>query len=258
MKYVRKIAKKAVKAVKTITGNRYGRGTKQIISKGMPQMAKDIMRLKTLLNVEKKQKEDFFSSICGQVNVNNTGSSVTDITPIFTEGVGYTQRTGRSIKLTGATLHWQFQEQNAQLVRNKMTIYIVRVIGNPFTSASTFIAEFFDKNPLSTVVDYYSDRNPQNFKQFKILSKRNVTMYADQQTTTGRVVSCKMRLKLSHHVKYNDDLNTVVDGQIYAVVVCENGNCNVATASTLTEIPITAANTGLQVRMYQRFYAVDN
>lgn len=256
-KTIRKIAKKAYKKIKTETGNRYGRGFNQIISKGVPQMAKDIVMLKNMLNVEKKQKENTYSATVGQVDINNSGAYTVDITPIFSQGITYTTRNGRSIKLTGATLHWQFQEQTAQLVRMKIRIQIVRVIGNPFSGTSP-LTEFYDLNPLSTVVDYYSDRNPQNFKQFKVLSTKNITMYPDQMTTTGRCISLKQHLKLSHHIKYGNDGDGLVDGQIYAIVTCENGNRNFATASTLTEIPVLAANTGLQVRLYTRFYAIDN
>lgn len=257
-KVFRKNAKKAYSKIKTLTGNRYGRGFSEIVSKGVPQMAKDIVMLKNMLNVEKKQKENQYSVTVGQVDINSTGASIIDITPAFTEGVGFQNRTGRSLKLTGATLHWQWQEQNLQLVRLKLKIYIVRVIGNPFSSGNTMLTEFLDPNPLSTVVDYYSDRNPQNFKQFKILSSKTVTMYPDQMTTTGRCISLKQHLKLSHHIKYNNDADAIVDGQIFAIVVAENGNRNILTASTLTEIPILAANTGLQQRLYTRFYAVDN
>jgi len=255
---IKKYVKKGIKAIKKFTGNRYGRGAKQIISKGMPQMAKDIVMLKNMLNVEKKQAEHTYSANVGQVSFNSNGALAQDITPIFSPGTGFTQRTGRSVKITGATLHWSFQEQTNQLVRMKIKIYIVKVIGNPFTSGATMILEFLDKNPLSTQVDYYSDRNPQNFKQFKILGSRSVTMYPDQLTTTGRVVSSKMHLKLNHHIKYNNDTDGIVDGQIYAVVVCENGNADVANASTIVEIPVRAANTGVQARLYTRFYAVDN
>lgn len=255
-KFVKKTAKKVWKGVKTATGNRYGRGMKQIVSKGLPQMARDINNLKTLLNVEKKQKENTYSSICGQVNADSNGAYVVDITPIFSQNVTYTGRTGRSVKLTGATLHWQFQEQTAQLVRMKVKIHIIRIIGNPFTTSP--LTEYFDVNPLTSLVDYYSDRNPQNFKQFKTLATRTLTMYPDQMTTTGRCITSKIHLKLNHHIKYGNDADGIVDGQIYALVVCENGNCNFTTASTKTEIPITAPNTGLQVRMYSRFYAVDN
>lgn len=258
-KFIRKSAKKVFKKVKTVTGNRYGRGFNQIINKGVPQMAKDIVMLKNMLNVEKKQVESTYSNYVGQVNANTTGALVLDITPTPSEGLTYTTRNGRSIKLTGATLHMSLIEMSAQNIRIKVKIMIVQVIGNPFSSNTTMLSELLDPNPLyGTIIDYQSDRNIQNFRQFRIIYNKNVTLYEDQGSTTGRQLVKKIHLKLKNHVKFDKDTTTVVDGQMYMVVLPESGNSSTATASTIANLPVTAINTGLLHNLYTRFYFIDN
>jgi len=168
----KKVAKKAWSGVKTLTGNRYGRGTKQIITKGVPQLAKDVLALQKLINVEKKVFELTNTVNVGQVFANVNGIGIIDVTPNPAEGITYTTRNGRSIKLTGGTMNMQFSEQSAQNIRCRVKIQLIQVIGNPFSSGATMLSELYDVNPLTTIIDFNSDRNPNNFRQFKILATK--------------------------------------------------------------------------------------
>lgn len=257
--YVKKAAKKVGKAICTYTGSRYGRTRSEIATKGVTQLAKDVMMIKKLINVEKKIHELSFSQYVGQCNINLTGVGIQEITPNPAQGQTFTTRNGRSIKLTGATLNMQFIEMSSQTTRVNIRVMVIQVIGNPFTSASTMLTELYDANPLTSIIDYNSDRNPVNFKQFRILCNKRVTMPTENYNAqNGRQVTKKINLKLTSHIKYDGNSTTIVDGQIYMIAIPESGNANTATASTLSYVALQAANTGFVWNCYTRFYFVDN
>ena len=76
-------------AIKKFTGNRYGRGSKQLITKGIPRLYKDVMMMKNLFNVEKKQYNNYTSSYIqtGSIDQNSSGHLCIDITPSPAQGI---------------------------------------------------------------------------------------------------------------------------------------------------------------------------
>jgi hypothetical protein len=256
-KYVKKGAKKAWSAIKTATGNRYGRGRKQIISKGLPQMAKDINNLKALINVEKKYIDATYNQSFGQVFNNFAGTTILDITPVISQNVNYNGRTGQSVKLTGATIHMQLWQQTAGQNQCKIKFEIYYVKGTPEPTGTHF-TQLYDPNPLLGIVDYNSDRQPNFYSEYKKIATKYCNFPAEQfAAQTNQSKNMKIHLKLNHHLRYDKNAIDLKNGQILIVAFAENGNNDPTNVSTLG-VPTKAAATGYNWNMFTRFYYVDN
>jgi hypothetical protein len=248
---IRKVAKYAVKRAGKAVYNRYAKG-------GIKQVVKDVSMLKALVNVEKKYVEAQYAGVVGQVNANVAGLYSQDITPIATQGIGYNQRTGQSYKLTGATIHLNFNEEANQDLPIYFRVELWKVVGNPQV-ATTAVTELYDVNPLTTIIDINSDREPNFYADYKkICSKRY--KFPDQQYSSQayRNLSCKIHLKLNHHIRLDKNSNTLNNGQIIMVVFASNGNTNSVTPSTLPYVANPTIKTGLDLSFFTRFYYVDN
>lgn len=258
--FVKSLAKKAWKATKRITGNRYGRGYSQIMKKGVPQMVKDINYLKSVINSEKLRLtyNTPTPQAFGQVNGNVTAIHQFDITPNPSQGDGYNNRTGSSIKLHSTNIAFQFSQQASAISGAKFKIYIVQIIGSPEPLATT-AANFFIANPFNTVVDINSSRNPDYFKNYKVLRTKTVRLSSDSTTSMTAMKSIRLGLKYkSHHVRWDKNSNTVITaGQIVMFIVADSGNMSGSTVSTL-EVPVKATNTGAFVQYAYDHYYYDN
>ena len=246
---VRKVARYAGKKIY----NRYSSG-------GLSQVAKDVSMLKNLINVEKKYLDNTYSDSVGQVLGNLTGVVYKDITPIPVQNVAFNGRTGQSIKLTSATINIILNNQSAQRVGQKVRFEIYQVKGDPKTLTG-INNELYDINPLTTIVDYMSNRNPNNYGDFKLICRRKVYYPTEQHSGSGaaaRQKTLKINLKLNHHLRFDKNSLTLVAGQIFIFAVTETGNSSIAIPSTLPNIANVAVNTGIDYDISARFYYVDN
>jgi len=247
---IRKVAKYGARKIY----NRYSTG-------GMGQVVKDVAMLKGLINTEKKYLDASYSNTVGQCLGNSRGDNFQDITPIPTQNVTYNGRTGQSIKLVSATIQLIINNQATQRVKQKIRFDIYYIKGDPKTITG-MNNELYDPNPLTTIVDYMSNRNPNNFSDFKKICSRVVYYPEEPHSGSGaaaRQKTLKINLKLNHHLRFDKNTNTLISGQIYIHAVTETGNCSLATAvTTLPYIQNTVINTGFTVNMWTRFYYVDN
>lgn len=256
-KVVRKAAKYAGKQVKKrYVGKRGFR---------LSQIAKDVMILKSLVNVEKKFIESnvvrFTDAPLGQVtSLNSTGMYAKDITPLPTQGIGQNQRTGNEWKIVSLCLKGQVRQQGNNITEMKVKIYIVRSIGPTVDVNGAIIqgAQFLSVNPISQVIDYNSTRNVDFFKNYRVMKVIHITLPADQTSDTKGYKDFQYITKLSHHVKMSQDSNTqIANGQIMLIAVADSGNTS-ATASNLSYIPVATATSGANLSFYTKAYYVDN
>ena len=244
---VRKVAKYTGKAVY----NRYAKG-------GMGQLVKDVGMLKAMVNTEKKYFEQTYSSSFGQVVGNSTGCSFIDITPFPTQNVTYNGRTGQSIKLVSASLNIIINNQNAQRIGQNIRFEIYYIKGDP-KNLVAMGSELYDVNPLTTIVDYMSNRNPNNFSDFQKICVRKVFYPSEQHTAeNSRQKTLKINLKLNHHLRFDKNSTGLISGQVYIFAVTESGNCSAVVTSTTPYIQNAATGTGFLYSMHSRFYYVDN
>lgn len=261
-RYVKKYAKKAWKSIKRITGNRYGRGYNEIMTKGVPQMVKDINYLKEIINSEKLRltiSNTGSPDSVGQVTSNSTGMWIKDITPAPGQGDTVNGRTGRSIKLHSSCLKFQFYQQAATYQPVKMVIEIYKLVGTPLTTAAAIQAQAYQPNPFNGIIDYHSSRLPEYFRNFRLVRRKYVVLPTDPgsvtQQTTLREVTIPIKYK-SHHVKFANDGTGVALGQILCIIRADSGNIG-GTASTLN-IPVKEVNTGAYFNYFFDHYYYDN
>ena len=168
------------------------------------RIAKDVMMLKKLVNVEKKRYDYTISSLTlGQVNNNTSGTNALDITPILSSGSGYSQRNGASVKIVSMFCKFQFWQQVNNNHPMKGRIELWKAKGVPQT-APTLLQDLYNVNPVSTIIDYNSMRNPDYYGDAtKICTKYfSLTSFFSTQVSIREVC---IPLKLQHHIRYSMD-----------------------------------------------------
>lgn len=266
-KYVKRQSRRAWKAIKKFTGDRYGRGANQIISKGIPQMVRDIKMLKSVVNSEKLRFVVASSSTSptglAQINGNAPGYIALDITPTPTQGDGYSNRTGSSIKLHSTNYRFMFTEQSATLSPLRFKIMIFEVMGNTTTPA-TAIAEIFNANPFTGFIDYNSSRNPDYFKDYKLLKTAYSGLSLNPASLVGQQNVKELRFGMKYknrHIRWDKNTSVITSGQLIMVILCNSGNWGSApTASPYNSatVPVQTASTGALENHYIEHYYYDN
>ena len=251
-KYKKGGVKKAAKYVGKSVYNRYTKG-------GLYQVVKDVAHLKSLVNVEKKYYEGVYSNSFGQTLGNSTGAILLDITPTPTQNVAYNGRTGQSIKIVSAQLNIIINNQINQQCPTKLRFEIYYVKGDPKT-ASVALPELYDVNNLTTIQDFQSNRNPNNYSDYtKICTRMIYYPTAQFSSETTRQKTLKINLKMSHHLRFDKNSVSLISGQIFVLAMSESGNCSPATVTTtIPYVQNNGISTGFQYNLATRFYYVDN
>lgn len=260
-KVVRQVAKKVGRAVK----RRYFKG-KGYSNPKIGTMIRDVALLKRMVNAEKKRLEvkspDGTSYPIGQVSGNTSGHFLADFTPNPGQGVGYNQKTGNSIKWVSSYLDFQFVSQSACISGMRMKIQLVKVVGQPFSTVSDVMGKFIEPTAFltgGTVYDINSPRDPDYFKNYKVLATKYVTIKNDDITSEQTYKRVSMGLKLkNHHVRNNDNDPTNSMGQVFLLITADQGNGSITTASTINGVPQSAINTGCFMRFEWTHYYYDN
>lgn len=259
---LKKYAKRAAKKVGRVVKKRYFKG-KGYSRPNLSSMVRDLALVKRSLNVEKKY---IISSVTantdvGQVNANNTtaGQQIFDITPAITQGVGYNQMTGNSVKMVSMALFGQVKQQSATRHPMRLKITLFSVTGTPQNVVTIRDnAWLYETNPISTCVDYNSQRNINTFKDYKIIATKYVYLMPDPVSGELIIKDFKFLMKMNHHLKWRDNTTSLTNGQLALCVTSDSGNSSTTTASTLSSIPILATNTGATIQFYTKIYYVDN
>lgn len=261
---IRKFIKRAAKKVGRVIKRRYFKG-KGYMNPKVGQMIQDVKFLKSIVNAEKKRHSVNTLGnplTVAQVNANNSGHQVWDMTPLPAQGTSYNQRTGNSIKWSSSHFTFQFTHQSSADQALVFDIYMVKVIGRIYTTGSNFVAEFMNPNPFSngTLYDTNASRVPETYKNFVVLRKKRVYLPADQISGQAVVKTVNVGLKLkNHHVRWATDNTTITAGQIWCMIVASSGNSSTTSTSTLNSAtPVKAISTGGQFNYVQTNYYYDN
>jgi len=227
------------------------------------RLAKDVAYLKHIINSEKFRLETKIDNqVVAQCNVNASGHYLIDVTPIPSQGDGYNNRQGNSMKWVSSHYSFFFQKQSALSGNIRGTIEFIQVIGEPFTNPSNILGRFIEPNRWvdgGTIYDVASDRKPEYFKNFRVIRKINfgfkASDFVGQQLQ--KVINTGFTLK-NHHVKFNNNSNTISSGQILMLIRTDTGNCSTTSNSTLDNVSNLAQNTGLFMSHNRIDYYYDN
>lgn len=213
-KYAKKIYKKAVKPY---VNKKKGYNNRM-------KLYKEITAIKKMVNAEKKVKETFLNGI-GVAQLNNAvdGIYVNTITPTISQGNGFDQRNGRSIKLSGAYLRGKFTAQTNTINKIKFNMMIIRCVGQPQTTTQ-IATGMFNADALSGIRDYFAPRNPDAFSDYRVICSRNYVLYPDSISGQTGIVDYMMPLKLKHHIRYQNNTNTIDEGELFVIIRADSGD----------------------------------
>jgi len=260
---------KAARSAKRFVKRRYGIGKKRSLN--VPQIARDVASLATMINAEKKILSIGSANTLavgqniGQVNANVSGALCFDLTPMMPQGSGVSDRTGNSIKLHSS--YFQFQCQTQANTQQSIKVRI-ELWSNPglVQDQAVVMSNLYVSNPFTGIIDFNSARNPDHFNDYRKLMTRTVYLPADNfagQTMAKQLaVPFKWNRGKGHHVRYTGTgstnyLNDVKAGQLFLLYFADCGNSNITTASTLP-VGFAAAATAANIKMSYRHYYYDN
>lgn len=233
------------------------------ITKQLPKLARDINMLKTIINSEKKRLTLSNRDMNFAQLANSTGSGhwLLDMTPNPSQGLGYQNKIGSSIKLHSTHFDFQFTGQVSTVSAIKIKIEVIQVVGQPFSNVQDIMGKYIMPNNFitgATIYDVSSARDPDYFKNFRVLKRKYVILPEDQMTGDVPLRQISMGLKYkNHHVRNNDNDPTLSQGQILLLITADRGNAGTIT-STAQGAAIQAANTGVKFGYDITHYFYDN
>ena len=236
---VRKFAKRAGRALVGGIKKRYA--PKGNLALGT--IARDVMMLKRMVNVEKKFVE---STIVTDQQFAQANYYAVNITPSIPQGVTNGARTGNSIKLVSARLDVQIKSDTNTVNEFRYKYYLLHVgdTGGP-ASATSMTTRLFDANIFSSYLDYHSQMSPDLFGKAKIIATGTGKVMAEGATGQTGISQWFKPLKLSQHLKYDVNATSVpVNGAYYLVFFGDTGT--------------NLAQTGGQLSHSIRWWYVDN
>jgi hypothetical protein len=237
------------KAVRKVTGDRYGRFNSKSSTLGynIPKIVSDVKTLATMVNAEKKRIEvQPGQFLLAQSNTTlASGHVLLDLTPTIAQGITYNTRNGSSVKLHSSVMKFQVSQQTNFTSKMKIKIYIVKVIGAPIFLDT---GKFLDPNPFTTFYDFNSSRNIDKMSQFKVITTRNYTVQPDN--IAGQNNKLEFMIAWKHkgdsHLRYDKDSNSLTKGQFFMICVADNGDI------------ATAVQTGVGIQYTARHFYYDN
>lgn len=227
-------------------------------------LSRRVNQMATVLKPEKKHKTvTGLGLTVGQVNQNSSAYGAYDITPLCTSSTTYAGRSGSKVRLLSSFIQCQFFGMSSTSSNIKGKILIFKT-STPQASPGAFVSNMLNYNSFAgagfTIVDYNSSYNPDFFRDWTLIREKKFQSRPDNITSQNMITSFNIPLKYNkgkgHVIQYAKDSNTLVDGQILMVVLLDNGN-NGTLASTLVNVPIIAANTGLNFNYNIEHYYTD-
>jgi len=233
--------KKTYRKVRTMAKKRYSNRS---------NIAKDVAMLKHLVNVEKKRSDTTvtIAQPFARANGGSDGAYHAILSPTIVQGITSNERVGNSVKLVSGCLDVSIEQQINAVNANKLKLLIVCRQENAanYTSSAT-LNTMFEVNPFTSRRDFYSNRDPEYFSEFKIIKSVTMTLSQDQISTGTARIQKKIPLRFNHHLKYNNDgTTTTTKNQFYIIVLASDGEM------------ASPALTGAQIQYNMRWYYTDN
>lgn len=263
LKYAKKYAKKGTKAIGKRYGISYGRRGVRMQKGSLDKVVKDVQMIKSRLNVEKKFIEGAITSgSVGQVDYNTSGWFWSEITPLLVQGTSENERVGGSAKLTGLHCQLQFVGQAGCFTKRRLKVCIV---SSTETGVSNIIGDIWDVNPLTGLVDYFSNYNYSNQKRaHKVLMTKYFTLAGSEfppQTGSPAYYSngvLKLNMKMQQILRFEGTSPFPKDQHYFLFVFCDLGNRSSTTDSTNSGAMVTNNLSGVDIQEYFRWWYVDN
>lgn len=264
-KWAKRKSAQATKAVGKRYGVSYGRRGVRFSKNSMSKIAKDVMMIKSQLNVEKKYVDnvELENVNVGQVSQNSPGYVATFTSPVIPQGTGESERVGNSVKMTGAVFKMNFIKQSNGVGPRRLKVMIIRSL-DPGLLPSAVADRLLDVNPLTGVRDFHSNLDYTQLKdgRLKIIASKNVYLGAnstESEEVQERATAVKtIALKMNEVTRFENDAGTISENVRYiTLILCDNGNAS-ATTSTILGVYVPTPNSGVICKLHSRFWYVDN
>lgn len=241
--------------VKKVSNKKKKTSTSQIVNNVIKQLA------------EKKHDDINLASTdytMGQVAGNANGYFAADVTPYQIPGSNSNQHTGFEISIISFNMQYQIRQMSASTAPCKVKFYLFRCNGTNTETASALVGNLFNYNQFigggSQIFDYNSAMNMDYMGNYRLLRRWTAYLKPDsfsgqQMPKTGRIGGkFKKPLKVTW---FTNTAGAYSQGRIILVALPDIGNASTTTASTLTNLPVTAANTGQFLNFSIRWYYND-
>ena len=223
----KKFIKKASRYIKGKAKARYQTKTGGV---RINQVLKDVATLKKMINAEKQNAETTTTSeyTLAQFNgVATAGWRCQPIMPTIGQGVSEDQRKGDSLKICSWVLKMQvYTNGNATLSGVNYKFLVIRQPTNPVDTAGT-VANFLETNPFSGVIDYYSNRDYQHFKDFIVMGTVGGKFKANESGDAGQGSKTNVHTlarKQEFHIRYDKGTNDILNNPIYLLALSSDGD----------------------------------
>lgn len=240
-----------------------GRLSSSRVVSQIPRMLRDINMVKAMVNAEKKRLvTNSTNNLVAQVSgAAGSGHYIVDVTPNPTQGNGFNQKSGSSIKWHSSHYDFQIIGQSANVAGIKLKLEWVKVVGLPYSSLNDIFGKYLLPNGFisgGSTYDINSNRDPDYFKNFKVIKRTYITLRPDVITGDVPVKQLSVGMKLkSHHVRNNDNDPTLSMGQVFLLITADTGNWG-SVASGLTGVSNSTALSGAVFSYIRTDYFYDN
>jgi len=260
----------ARKAYKKVYGSRKFSGAVKKtadVAKDVAGLTASVAMIMGRLNVEKNYVDtDVATGSVGQVLNSGEGAWKKDITPSISQGDGQGNRHGNSLKMTGISLPFQISSKSACQGARRLRVSLLKVksADNNITATEAF-EHYWDVNPLTGVRDFNAPRNYRSGAHDGITCVRSQTYVLPGPTVPfgpnvdaeKAVLTRKFNVKLNDVFRYDANGEALPTGLRYIIVIqADAGNAGTSTSSN--DVPIQDGNSGMDFRVSQRSWYVDN
>lgn len=196
------------------------------------KLYKEVAAIKKMINAE-KQNADYVSTTLRDLGQFNTpgvpGAGSWDITPVIAQGIGEDNRKGDSLKVCSWVLKMNVQTNSFNTLQDvRYKFYVVRQPNNPVAAGGIARDQFLEPNPFSGVVDYYSNRDYEHFKDWVVMGTVSGVLKTNTNDSVGQYRSNTHTLarKQEFHIRYDKGTTAILNNPIYIIGVASEGDIN--------------------------------
>jgi hypothetical protein len=198
----------------------------------------------------------------GQVKGNSSGFFSMDCTCYPPQGGGESQRIGNDITHTSMRASFQVNQQANLTGKINMKIWVLQIVGNPQSNPAGLATVLFNPNPFTngTIYDYHSTIDNNYFRNVRVLGTKKISIGDDRYSGQRLHNTYQFGLKFKKPIKVSFSADGSVStpaGSVYLYIMCDGGNCDSATTSTISNLPHTTVSTGLTLNYNILHYYTD-
>lgn len=201
----------------------------------------------------------------GQCAGNANAYFAADVTPYQVPGTNPNQHIGNEITITSYYMQMQIRQMSAATAPARIKFYLIRAKGSNTETAATLVDNLFLDNQFigggAAIIDANSQINMDYLPNYQILKRWTTFIRPDQFSGQQMVKTMSVGQKFKRPLSlkwFSATAGAYSLGRLFLLAFPDSGNASAATASTLTNVPVTAINTGQFLNFNIRWYYTDS